>query len=119
MTSHDQRTASVEPHADEQDLDMSHRSDAPHRRLPVHGSATAFELSGQHSGQMHNLRQLAFTNAGLEADSDDGIPCGITLTIGFQAEEHSAKRGRVTVCEPREKIYHIAVRVEPGAPPGC
>lgn len=98
---------------------MSHRSDAPHRRLPVYGSATAFELSGQHFGQMHNLRQLAFTSAGLEADSDDGIHCGIAVTVGFQAEEHSARRGRVTACEQREEIYHIAVAIEPGTLLGC
>jgi hypothetical protein len=79
---------------------------------PIEGAATAFELSSEHFGQMHHLTDLAFTENGLEASSEDPMPCGVAVTIGFQSEACCARRGRVTACEPYESFYHVAVAID-------
>jgi hypothetical protein len=117
MTSHDKTTASGRSRDDTPPPETSDRADLQHRRVPIDGGATAFELSGTHFGQMHALREIAFTEVGLEAESDDGIPCGITITIGFQAEEQFARRGHVKTCDRHDATYHIAVAIDQSGPP--
>jgi hypothetical protein len=113
MTSHDTSVATVPPRADQRILEPTRRRDSRDQRSLVEGVATAFELSGPLFGQMHALRDLAFTNVGLEAECAEGISCGTTVSIGFQSRAHSARRGRVMTCERHMAAYHIAVAIEP------
>jgi hypothetical protein len=100
-------------------LEPTHRTNAENVGSTVDGVATALELSGGQFGQMHALWRLAFTNAGLEAESQDGIPCGVDLSIGFQSPTQRARRGTVTACERHDGSFHIAVAIDPRTFPDC
>jgi hypothetical protein len=82
-------------------------------RWPLEGAATAFRLSGEHFGTMHELHVLDYSPDGLGAICDATIPPGTVVSVGFQAPGHYAKRGTVLRCAPCGQGYRVAIQFEP------
>lgn len=81
-------------------------------RWPMQGAATAFRLSGEHFGIMHELRMLDYSHDGLGAVSASVIEPGTAVSIGFQTPGYIAKRGTVLRCSPCGQGYRVAVQFE-------
>lgn len=81
-------------------------------RWPQDAAATAFRLSGDRFGEMHDLRVLDYSHDGLGAISTSVIEPGTVVTIGFQNPGYLAKRGTVLRCTPCGEGYRIAVQFD-------
>ena len=81
-------------------------------RWPVDGVATAFCVSGEHFGRMHELHSIDYSHDGLAADSGTPIEPGTSISIGFQAPGLLARRGTVLRCTSRDDAHRIAVQFE-------
>jgi hypothetical protein len=81
-------------------------------RWTVHGVATAFRVSGDRFGHMHELRLTDLSHEGLGALSDSVIEPGTTVTLGFSNPGYLARRGTVVRCLPCGEGYRVAVRFE-------
>ena len=81
-------------------------------RWPVQGTATAFCISGDIFGRMHDLRLLDYSDHGLGAVSDSAIDPGTIVSIGFQAPGYAARRGTVLRCTPCGEGYRVAIQFE-------
>jgi len=81
-------------------------------RWPVKGLATAFCISGDLFGRMHELRMLDYSDHGLGAISTSVIDPGTIVSIGFQSPGYSAKRGTVLRCTPCGEGYRVAIQFE-------
>src|SRR5437868_14778379 len=64
-------------------------------RWRMEGSATAFCLSGDRFGQMHDLQMLDYSHDGLGAVSETVLEPGTQVSIGFQSPGYVGKRGIV------------------------
>lgn len=113
MIAHEQSVTYLGCPSDQQVIEPTHSEASQTSVSAVDGLATAFELSGNRFGQMHSLRQLVLTDAELEAESEDAIPCGINVSIGFQSTACCARHGQVTACDRHDNLYHIAVAIDP------
>jgi hypothetical protein len=81
-------------------------------RWPTQAAATAFCLSGERFGQMHDLTVTDYSFEGLGAWSNTVIEPGMTVSIGFQAPGRTAKRGTVLRCIPSGQGYRVAIQFE-------
>jgi len=81
-------------------------------RWPIEGVGTAFRLSGEKFGQMHDLRMLDYSDDGLGAISDTVIDPGTIVSVGFQAPGYIAKRGTVLRCTPCGEGYRVAIQFQ-------
>ncbi|HWB20739.1 MAG TPA: hypothetical protein VG711_10590 [Phycisphaerales bacterium] len=81
-------------------------------RWPMHGIATAFRLSGEEFGRMHELKLVDYSHEGLGAVSDSVLEPGTLVTIGFQQAGYQAKRGVVLRCLPCGEGYRVAIQFE-------
>jgi hypothetical protein len=81
-------------------------------RWPMESAATAFRVSGDGFGQMHDLRVLDYSDYGLGAVSHTVIEPGTIIAIGFQNPGYHAKRGTVLRCMPCGDGYRIAVQFQ-------
>lgn len=81
-------------------------------RWQLKGIATAFRLSGDRFGAMHDLRTIDFSHDGLGAISDAVIEPGTLVSIGFQEPGYAAKRGIVLRCMPCGDGYRVAIQFE-------
>src|SRR4051812_43856324 len=81
-------------------------------RWPVQGTATAFRLTGERFGAMHELRMLDYSYDGLGALSNSVMEPGTLVSIGFQAPGYIAKRGVVLRCSPSGDGYHVAIQFQ-------
>ena len=81
-------------------------------RWPTQSAATAFCLSGECFGQMHDLSVTDYSSDGLGASSETVIQPGEQVSIGFQAPGRIAKRGTVLRCLPCGNGYRVAIQFE-------
>lgn len=79
-------------------------------RWPVHAAATAFRLSGQRFGQVHDLNLMDYCDDGLGALSDLPIEPGAIVSIAFHSPGYAAKRGTVLRCMPCGHGYRLAIQ---------
>lgn len=84
-------------------------------RWPVNGTATAFCLSGDQFGQMHDLQMLDCGQGGLGAMSSDPLETGALITIGFEHSGYTAQQGKVVTCHPWHRGFRVAIRFEGAA----
>jgi len=75
-------------------------------------AATAFCLSGERFGQMHDLTVTDYSTDGLGASCETVIQPGEHVSIGFQAPGRIAKRGTVLRCIPCGHGYRVAIQFE-------
>lgn len=81
-------------------------------RWPQEGQATAFQLGGDHFGQLHEMRMQDYGPGGLAAISDTAIAPGASVTLGFSVPGYMAARGTVLRCVPCGEGYRVAIRFE-------
>jgi hypothetical protein len=81
-------------------------------RWTSQGTATAFHVSGEHFGELHELRLRDVSNEGLGAISQTVIEPGTIVTLGFSNPGYLARRGTVVRCLPCGEGYRVAVRFE-------
>jgi hypothetical protein len=81
-------------------------------RWPAQGQATAFCLTGDSFGRIHDLSLLDYSHDGLAAISNAPIAPGTEMSMGFAAPGHLAKRCTVLRCEPCGEGYRIAVQFQ-------
>jgi len=81
-------------------------------RWPIEGAATAFSMSSESFGRMHDLRMLDYSEYGLGAISDTAMAPGTIVSIGFQAPGYLAKRGTVERCTACGEGYRLAIQFE-------
>lgn len=81
-------------------------------RWNVEGTATAFCLSGEDFGRMHDLSLLDYSHDGMRAHSHGVIAPGSEISIGFQAPGYLARRGTVLRCEPCGNGYRLAIQFQ-------
>ncbi len=78
------------------------------------GVATAFRLSGDQFGQIHDLTLHNLSAGGLGAVCDSPIEPGTLVSVGFAQPGQLARRGCVTRCAPCGGGYAIAVQFQMG-----
>jgi hypothetical protein len=78
------------------------------RRL-IDGVATLFELTGDRFGSIHTTTTIDYSDGGMAALSDELIPPGTTVSVGFQSPQCTSRHGRVVRCIPTERGYRVAV----------
>ncbi len=81
-------------------------------RTWLDGVATAFELKGDHFGEIHTLSTVDYSESGMGASSTDAVRCGTFLSIGFQDPGHGAKFGAVIRCERDRGGFRLGVSFE-------
>jgi hypothetical protein len=81
-------------------------------RWPASGTASAFCLSGDVFGRIHDLQINDYSHDGLGAVSEHWIAPGSEMSIGFAAPGRLARRGRVLRCEPCGNGYRVAVQFQ-------
>lgn len=81
-------------------------------RWPLNGAATAFCVSGEKFGQMHDMCVLDYSFDGMGALSSTPIDPGTVISIGFQAPGYTAKRGNVLRCVPCGNGYRVAIQFQ-------
>lgn len=81
-------------------------------RWPLAGLATAFCVSGDDFGAMHELRMLDYSVDGLGAVCHQPVCPGTEISIGFSDPGYLAKRGRVIRCLPCGEGYRLAVQFQ-------
>ncbi len=81
-------------------------------RWPLQGVATAFCLSGDQFGKMHELTVLDYSYDGLGAQSDTVLHPGMIVSVGFQSPGHTSKRGTVLRCVPCGNGYRVAIQFQ-------
>jgi hypothetical protein len=81
-------------------------------RWLVQCAATAFRLSGEGFGRLHELHVTDMTHDGMGAISDTVVEPGSTVTVGFENPGYLARRGTVVRCVPCGHGYRVAVRFE-------
>ena len=81
-------------------------------RTGLDGVATAFELKGNHFGEIHTLAKVDYSESGLGANTPEAVPCGTYLSIGFQDPGHGARFGAVIRCERQPDGYRLGVCFE-------
>ncbi len=81
-------------------------------RWPHQGAATALRLDADAFGRMHELHLLDFGEGGLGAATPEPIEPGALVTLGFEAEHCTARRGRVVACTPTGERFRVAIRFD-------
>jgi hypothetical protein len=81
-------------------------------RWPAQGVATAFCLSSDAFGQMHELALVDYSHDGLGAMCSQPIAPGTEISVGFSMPGHLARRGTVLRCEPCGEGYRVAVQFQ-------
>jgi hypothetical protein len=106
-------------------LDSSHHARlAPNRRTgryigrgfdrrKIDGVATMFELSGDRFGLMHTATTIDYSEGEMSALSDDLVPPGATVSVGFQSPECTSRHGQVVRCMPCDRGYRVVVAFQP------
>jgi hypothetical protein len=72
--------------------------------------ATAFRVTGDSFGMMHDMQVLDYSHGGMSCTSEDWIEPGTEISIGFQQPGIIARRGIVRRCEPNGDGYRLAVQ---------
>lgn len=100
-------------------IEADEMPDGPYRfdrrsseRHPVDGAATALRIAGEHFGRIHDLALIDYSHGGMAATSSEPIEPGALISIGFQPDGLTARRGTVLRCFPCGDGYHLAVRFE-------
>ena len=81
-------------------------------RWPMEGVASAFRLTGDSFGLMHDLKVSDYSQGGVGVLSDTPIDPGTLISIGFQQPGVVARRGIVRRCQPCGNGYRIGVQFE-------
>ena len=81
-------------------------------RWPVEGTATAFRVSGEAFGTIHELQLTDCSHEGLGAHCDTMMEPGACVTLGFSNPSYLARRGTVVRCWPCGHGYRVAIRFE-------
>jgi hypothetical protein len=81
-------------------------------RWPVQCAATAFRLSGEGFGRLHELCVTDMAHEAMGAISDTAVEPGSTVTVGFENPGYLARRGTVVRCVPCGNGYRVAVRFD-------
>jgi hypothetical protein len=81
-------------------------------RWPASGAATAFCLTGDSFGRIHDLALLDHSHDGMGATTSDPIVPGTEISLGFAAPGQIARRGTVLRCEPCGHGYRLAVQFQ-------
>ena len=80
-----------------------------HARHHIDGTATAFELSGERFGNIHTLRAIEQDESGIDALTDEIVPRGTTVALGFEERGRVARSGVVTQCESGQAGYRLTI----------
>ncbi len=83
-----------------------------HNRWPQAGEATAFCLGGPQFGQIVDLKMFDMGHGGVGALSREPIEPGMSLSIGFEHSDFTARHGNVVACTPLDEGYRLAIRFE-------
>jgi hypothetical protein len=83
-------------------------------RHVVDGMATAFSLTGDRFGDLHDLLLLDYGGGGLGAVSDRPIEPGTTVSLGFADPTWLARRGVVKRCVPCGEGYQLGIQFQMG-----
>ncbi len=81
-------------------------------RWPMDGAASAFRLTGDSFGLMHDLVVNDYSQGGVGVISESPIEPGTLISIGFQQPGVVARRGVVRRCQPCGKGYRVGVQFE-------
>ena len=81
-------------------------------RWSATGLATAFCLTGDAFGQMHDLSLTDYSHDGMGAISTGPVTPGTEVSVGFSAPGHLARRGTVLRCDPCGQGYRVAIQFQ-------